>query len=351
MRLEDYDILLAEHTANDRVAINNQWQDYYPDPGKPLEELFRLMLKKNTNLVIIIPEIMTQLIKNKQKDFVMPVCHEYDESFAINYQLAKHYEIGAVIQMKHVPCSLGFESLDRKTQKVIAEQYQAKKKNLLDGHPTALVHRMIAEFLLHYLQTSLQNFRQIEESSKDELKLPFYKTVVDNSRDFDCRIEVLDGNQRKDEIFNALVDKNKAQWIRALKLNRGNFQFNDGFKQTTKCGDRGYAIDLHIGCKDCQYLNIKLTANFNFIDKTSGDEWNSGPLDCHISYSSVEFNPVLILPCHWENVHQNQTVPDGVSLCGKTSKAIKSLDLEVATKDNRKSIVLYSLIVEYKCCS
>ena len=194
--LSEYDILLAEHTANDQSSrCQNESPEHIVDKGQSMEQLLRVIFSKNPNLVVVIPEIMINTITKERKEgYDMPICKEFDEDFTINLQLAQRYGIDAVVKFSHVPCSLNFQNLTEAEQKVIAKQYQASWIYGMDSHPTAYVHKMMAEFILHYFHHSLKDLidnialQSISQPPSYEMPVPLYKStkLFDRNYDFQC---------------------------------------------------------------------------------------------------------------------------------------------------------------------
>ena len=164
--MDQYDIWFAEHGANDipsrDLRVN---EDFKNGDGQSLEQLIRVVVAKNPNIVIIFPEIQLGIVKNSKNGRALVLGHcnnEYQQHHKIHTDLAQHYEFAAIVQMIHVPCSQydNFSTLPYNQQEEISRIYIKGTREKFDLHPTEFVHKMMAEFILHYFLTATLQYFQ-----------------------------------------------------------------------------------------------------------------------------------------------------------------------------------------------
>ena len=156
---------------------------YENGDGGRLEELLRVVLWNNPNLIVIFPEIMVNLIYDvRQNIWPLPICNQYDKDFEINLQLEKHYDIGAIVKISHIPCQLDVSNYNATQRKELISKYQLLGGT--DPHPTPFVHNMTAEFVLHFIYQSLHKsiliFHGRPVDFQYELPDPFFRSTVTN---------------------------------------------------------------------------------------------------------------------------------------------------------------------------
>ena len=365
--LETFDILFAEHTANDEHARFNRvfmasstnhskpievenFPEFTKDPGRSLEQLLRVALSKNNNLVIVIPEIMIRIFyRLPGGKFEMPVCSEYDNGFKINEQLAKFYQLAAVIKFNHVPCSEDISQLDDETMYSLASKYQSKYGKGLDFHPSAMVHGMMAEFMLYYFSKSLKELGSSGLPSTNSLEIPsatFYKSsqLFDKDYSFQCFTDIQEPYFKRYQVLNASLPSVSS--VHGISNGKFHFVLNET-TATSKCGSRGFQIGLYIAHKlcVCKQSNATVEVIFTFKNNRLGTEQIVGPVEYNFPLLGIGFAPVVVQKL----MPQNMT--EKLVSCNP-ELSLSSINVTLLSKDNSTiyPINLYSVIIEHHCC-
>ena len=369
--LETFDILFAEHTANDEHARfnrifmapsskkhkqskdNENFPEFTKDPGQSLEQFLRVVLSKNNNLVIVIPEIMIRIFyRLPGGKFEMPVCSEYDNGFKINEQLAKFYQLAAVIKFNHVPCSENISQLDNATLHLLVEKYQSKlgKKKKLDFHPSAMVHGMMAEFILYYFSKSLMDFNLFSKPrpSTTALVIPnatFYNNsqYFDKDFSFQCFTDIQEPNLKKNEVRRGLVSAPHS--VHRITDGEFHFKLNETLP-TQKCGSRGFEITLSIAYKLCKCKKSEAIVDVLFwFSNGFGSEISIGPVRYLLPLLAIGYSPVVVEKLVPQNATQK--------LVSWTPKLkLTAINVTLSSPPSNTTdypINLYAFIIQYQC--
>ena len=233
--------------------------------------MLRVVLSKNPDLVIIFPEINLRIIWNQQVTY----CHaESNRHRKISNDLAQHYGISAIVQVAHVPCKKyhNMSSLSPQQRQDIAELYLKKKEGKLDPHPSEYVHKMMAEFLLHYflISTSETSYRtskkEIDENEKPfKMPAPLYRGTVllEKSHEFHC-IAFAISNDTITVINNKLYTFD-----------------NLNFPSPAICRGNIFRIVVFVNLKLCAHCHsdqstLQMKFTFKMLDRTTQE---IGPID------------------------------------------------------------------------
>ena len=329
--------------------LTNEFPSY--DENQSLEQLLRMALAKNKNLVIIIPEIMINIVSQMANGkYKMPVCYSHERAFKLNVELAKYYSLPVVVKFYHVPCSQYDASLTGMTytqQYELAKEYHPFRDNngTLDFHPSAMVHLMMAEFLLFYFQTTLS---ELKTKLNWEIPAPILPStplfnsskMFDRDYYFDCRIEVSEPNIQKSQISDALGKKENN----SLEY---HFVFNN---TSLKCGsEKGFQLSLsiaHLYNEDDDRSSF-VQATFGFVSPDDLQPWLVGPVEYMFPLLGKKFGPVNI-----QKLIPTSKKPNPLSLCKKPA-LLSFIDVNlnnIPTNPEDDPLTMRALIVECHCC-
>ena len=290
-----------EHSVND----NGKLKHWHNSRNKYLEQLLRVVLAKNKKIVVILPEITTRIVtKLWNEKYKMEACYLFNNSFQSNIDLAKFYHLQAVVQFVHIPCSqyhIFLTELTSTQRFELATMYHPFRQNStkkLDFHPSAMVHGMIAEFILFYFRTSIMdlietNFSSVLTFDPTFPKAPLYSNskLFDCDYNFKCFIEIQEPNIFKNDISPNIV-ANADNFIRIEHLGSNNtffgelhgestFKFNNlNLKPSTKLNEKRcfeIAISVACGVQKMQRINASVLGFFEF-SYSKGYYWFVGPI-------------------------------------------------------------------------
>ena len=342
--LENYDILLSEHAVNDNGGNNKQLPELYPIVGVSREQLYRRVLSINPNMVILLPEMWLGVVKVNGSDFILGVCSNETNGIEdeTNWELAKHYQLPAVVKFTHVICEniSSFQPLSYAEKLKMAKSYSVWKGSKPDSHPSEVIHRMMGEFLLFFFQRSLEEYmedRQIKRISQStQLPSPLYNETILFDKDFDsqCRSIIKAEDQLKFIRQADNLDKGIASGI---------YNFTSGFRPATrKFQNRPFQVGLSIFVEsNGKYpaFETKVEAIFKF----NNDSKIIGPIDFVLAMPAIGYNFRIVEKLNFSKFTQKAQL----QFSGKEEITLSSL--QVTIFKSPKYIVLSEVvIVEYE---
>ena len=367
LSIDEYDILVLELALNDQSYVRTKTVEFYPDHGRPFEELIRRALHKNPNLVII-PVVFSPLRHLLILEYP-PICPELEIDSAY-LKLAEHYDL-TVIRFIHILCNDKFNitGISKSQQLQLSQKFLSPLDHM---HSGPLVHQILSEFMLFYFKKSLSELLTTAENHKKHLffqppkvnsVVPFYTTTRE---DFDSECLVAHKNSniadpRQTRLSTGLKDFSKKGFLLTtnytldyLKIaamagehSYGEFLFTGNFKRGIEiCNGKGYKIKLsisHVLC-NCTTTELKVTTFFQFEN-----EAKVMPVDYHLPLITTGFKTNYIqylIPARGDIV-------SGLSMCTRPWNTISSIYMKLEQNDIYVDYFfrMVALIVEYECCS
>ena len=350
---------------------------YIPHGGRPLEELLRIIWKRNPMIHIIL--INFPFVKNIFTLYYPPRCDGLDDNE--HWQLARHYQVTSV-KWKHVVCS---DNMTKEEQGKLAGKYIADDGN----HPSALIHLHVAEFIIQYLKNSFRHLAERLQLARgttyvrgmmmtDEMtikeftiqyidkKQPVFNTTwIDGSDCFvsferpfgdNLKLTYAIRNTSKDfNIDNAFTIKfytrNSVQYPDNLHLfileNKGSFvNFRlEGFKKTSSCS-HGFKSRLAIAytlVKDVDPGQVLIKLNL-YLDN---GEILREVYNVTVQSYGYKTNYVHTMPYI--------KAPTGTDFCGAdqttvSTPLIVSADVHIELLTETYPLLLHAIVIAYDCC-
>ena len=342
--LEKYDILIAEHSANDKAGEGGHLPELYPTAGVAREQLFRRVLSINPQIAILLPEMWLRIVRKIGMDLIMEGCENQTNGIEdkANQELAKHYQIPAVVKFNHVVCEnfSTFQTLTYDEKLKIVKSYNAWKDSGPDSHPSEVIHRMMGEFLLFFFQRSLDDFlnaktkQQIAQTFR--LPEPFYKETIAFDTDFDsqCRLIIKVGSQMK--YIPRADNLNKAS-------QNGTYQFKGGFRPATrKFKNQPFQVGMSIFVRLNGSYPV-LETNVEAMFKFNNDSKSIGPINFLMPLPSVGYNFRIVQKLFFTNSSQKIQL----QFTGREEIVLSSLEVKIVNLE-QYPFVFEVVIVEYE---
>ena len=370
-RIQNYHILIAEHTTNDEGSrnVHPEWtEDFKNKDGQSLEQLIRRLRSKHDSLVIIMPEMLTsQIIQLSQFQFKFNFCNGGTQrQEMINKAVAQHYDLEAVIKIKHVACSnpdVNLTTLSKEEQIKVSKMFQMYTEDgHMDPHPSTTVHTIMAEFILNYFQYSMIKLYKLMSTTPIQNNTPnqrhfimpatLYKDtkLFESDYEFQCLVE------QKKELSDSLQPPETnytADSVPRIIMPLGrnlHFKFDKhNFRYPDKCRNQGFEIGVYIVLRLCNRRipsTIRVAAKFEFEEKSN--LMQMGPVNFKFPLMVTGFRPVFVQPLVPISDDDSKQL---LSTCNKPAMNLSSFDIKIfQPKNSNYELVLNAFIIQFKCC-
>ena len=243
-------------------------------------------------------------------------------------------------------------SLSPQQRQDIAELYLKKKEGKLDPHPSEYVHKMMAEFLLHYflISTSETSYRtskkEIDENEKPfKMPAPLYRGTVllEKTHEFHCIN--LEKNSSSISITTPAAIT-YSSYDRNITLSFNNLNFST----PVKCGGKDFGIIVYfivMLCATCKQNEANVEANFTIISLPQHEiRREIGPIQfkfplLHNGYRTKVLQPLT--PATKNSEHE-------LVIPGDSYGTINNLNMQInQKKDSNYEIELIYLMIGFQC--
>ena len=346
--------------------VHRVTEDFSNGDGQSLEQLIRVVLSRNINMVMIIPEIYIRIIVKENEKYRIQFCN--NEKAALNKihnDLAQHYDISAILQVIHVPCTKLrpiWPTLSIEEQKTIAESYQLIRHGKLDTHPSQLVHSMLAEFLLYYVLTTAENNAGLLFETNDKegsfLKMmpsPFYKGTKLLEKDYHFQCIPRRAIQNELLINHIPFEVNSTSRTVLLPAKQVELSFGNQIQfrsPSSRCGGKGHHDDYQIEllvffqlCHNCSATDALVEATFQFKhSKVGQDDIQVGPILSHLRLPFVGSRTKIVQRTVPINSIESKRLLTPIP----SDYTLSKLDIKF-NRPFHYSLGLSAFVIEYKC--
>ena len=344
--LDQYDIWLAEHGANDIPSrIQKFTQDFKNGDGQSLEQLIRVVLSKNPTVVIIFPEILVNIINNGK----ISNCHQ-EQKFQekISNDLAYHYNISAIVKLNHVPCSRyhNISKLPRHQQLKISKLYLKVIDGKLDPHPSEYVHKIMGEFLLYYFMREVEKYYEKGHNEAKMMPNEPFKLLPD-------------------PLYNGTILLEKYYQFHCIPVRQSSFAtISTNTTNTTSLSFKNLKLPIPLICNNnnnnlfrifplvtlrlCPHCqpNTQLAVHYQFkLEKFKNLKIDS---TSYIELPHNGYHTTLIQPLHRLTNNDTCITASGYKYLEMTNLVIEIVQL-ITAKSNYEIDIIY-LVIGFQCC-